>query len=86
MRTKYVIWMAKYYFYIELDYSVAQRPHKYIYVSPGRQKISIFPALDPMPIGCYALPHTSACQISKESTMFPESRPYTDLLYLSCIM
>jgi hypothetical protein len=33
-----------------------------------------------MYIDCYALPQTFANQISKESTMFAESRPNTNLL------
>ena len=40
----------------------------------------LVPALDPMSIACYAQPHTSAYHISKESIMFAESRPNTNLL------
>ena len=40
----------------------------------------LVPALDPMSIACYALPHTSVYHISKESIMFAESRPNTNLL------
>lgn len=62
----------------KLDYLVTQWPHICIPQSP---KIPHFlPALGPMYITCYALPHTSAYQISKESTMFSESRLNTNLL------
>ncbi len=43
--------------YLELYYTVAQRPHMYPLVA---QNSHVVHALGPMSIACYALPHTSA--------------------------
>ena len=63
---------------LKLDYSVAQRPH--MYPPDAQNSTFLVPDLDPMSIACYALSHTSAYHILKESIMFAESRPNTNLL------
>jgi hypothetical protein len=51
---------------------------------PVTQHFPFLPALDPMSIACDALPHTSTYRISKESTMFAETRPNTTKKVVNC--
>jgi hypothetical protein len=55
--------------FLELDYSVAQQPHMY---PPVAQNSPFPPSQRTKEMVNYALPHTFAYQISKESTMFAE--------------
>jgi hypothetical protein len=69
----------------EVDYSVATTAYMYMY-PPVAQICPFPPSLRSYVIACYmyALLHTYAYQISKESTMFTwfaESRPNTNLLH-----